>query len=469
MKIYLYGCGHRCDILLSLLQNTDIVVGGIIDSNPMQWGKRKGEYLIESPVKLLEESNFFVCITFFGENDYEPLWEELSVKYAIRKERVLSFHDVIRIVYSSYIFEPHISKETKRCKYIFAGAWNFGIGGVETWLCDTVEELVKRNDDIYMITNKNQIDLGCKNNHIIDYHIEKSCNFLMDDVRNSIKCLSNNMPCTVICSRADEILLAAYLLKKAFPDKIRIISVVHGAADGLIRDISSYREAIDYYLCVSQAVFSAISKMGISSDMCSMIKSPIKMQKVERRDYSECKDVPIRLGYVGRLEVFHKRADLLIELIKELEKQKVFYEFEIAGEGSFAPQIVEYLDNASIQGKVSYMGKIDRENIRAFWLKKDIAINVSDSEGRPISNIEAMLCGVVPVVTATAGIQEDVINERTGYLVDIGDCASMAKKIAYLEKNRSVLKTMGKNAIEKVACDIDVEEYTRCWIELLNS
>lgn len=70
----------------------------------------------------------------------------------------------------------------------------------------------------------------------------------------------------------------------------------------------------------------------------------------------------------------------------------------------------------------------------AFWQRQDVALNVSDNEGRPIANMEAMLNGAVPVVTETMGVLEDVHDGENGFMVPICDYVGMADKIEYLEK-----------------------------------
>jgi glycosyltransferase involved in cell wall biosynthesis len=122
----------------------------------------------------------------------------------------------------------------------------------------------------------------------------------------------------------------------------------------------------------------------------------------------------------------------------------------------------------NLSSKVNYLGLLDRKQISDFWKDKDISINVSDSEGRPISNIEAMLCGAVPVVTRTSGILDDVENGVTGYVVPLGDMDKMAEVIAYFDKNREMLKIIGGKAQDSMKKKNDINAYVNRWNEILD-
>ena len=469
MRVYLYGSGNRCKTLLELVGLSDVIISGIVDSNPDRCGAWINGYEIMNTDHIKNCTNEYVCVTFFGENDNEPIWDELIEKYNISENRVLSFHDLIRIIYQKMIATPMLSVNNSKCvKAIIAGAWIFGMGGVETWINETYSVLAQRNNNIYLLTREKQYigtHEGAKN--VINYYIKDSCNFKKNRVEITIRKLINMSPCVLICSRADEVLLSASLLHKAYPNSFRIIAVIHGACDGIIRDFYAYNEEIEKYLCVSTSIQKSLVGLGVRIERTEIITSPISRFFKKKRHYSLKKEKPVKIGYAGRIEVFHKRSDLLCLLIKKLEQLNVNYYFEIVGDGSFVPRLKQFIEENDLSEKINYKGLLDRKNIFDFWKDKDIAINVSDSEGRPISNIEAMICGTVPVVTSTAGILDDVINGVTGYTVDIGDMDSMACVIGFLAENRNNIKEIGKKAQESMRMKTDTQAYVKRWNEIL--
>ena len=470
MRLYLYGSGNRCKTLLEIIRKTDIEVVGIIDSDSKRWRDFIGDYEIMPPSQLNCYSDEYVCVTFFGEKDYEPVWDELMKTYLIPREMLLSYHDVVIGIYSKLIKIPKPSCSIGLLRNtIFDGAWEFGIGGVEAWLNDTIKNLSGHIDNLVFFTKEKQFNGDAYSKvEISDFCLKDSCNFKYDDIENSINHLMSYLPCTVVCSRVDEIMLAAYLIHSIYPDYLELITVVHGACDGMIRDVAAYCEGTKKYICVSKTIKKMMQCRGVENAKLMQITAPVNVDDNIQRTYSMDCSKPIRIGYAGRIEVFHKRSDLLIELINKLEQLEVNYVFEIVGEGSFSSQLKEYIHSNDLEGKVLYSGAISRGKILDFWYDKDISINVSDSEGRPISNIEAMCCGAVPVVTSTAGIIEDVQDGTTGFVVEVGDMEHMASVIKNLDKNRILLKEVGERARDYMIKEANAELYIAKWKEILS-
>ena len=78
-----------------------------------------------------------------------------------------------------------------------------------------------------------------------------------------------------------------------------------------------------------------------------------------------------------------------------------------------------------------------------------------------------MAVGVVPVVTNTSGVEDDIIDGENGFIVDIGDTETMAKRIHWLYSNRDKLYEFGSKAkmhVKQNRLKIDEEKF---WSDLL--
>lgn len=109
--------------------------------------------------------------------------------------------------------------------------------------------------------------------------------------------------------------------------------------------------------------------------------------------------------------------------------------------------------------KIHLLGQSDNKEMSKFWNKQDIAINTSDNEGRPLSNMEAMISGAVPVVTETMGCIEDVIDGVNGCAVPIGDYKLMAKKIEFLNINRDEFRRLSQNAEQIMREKVNMDKH----------
>lgn len=467
-KIYLYGSGRRCQILLDLIKNTDYQICGIVDGDAARWGQKVNGITIESPEVLEKYAFIYVCVTFYSSLEYEPVWDKMKSDYGISYDRQLSFHDVVLDIYQKRMNETGALICGER-KTFFDASWGLGPGGVESWLKDMIFWCDQAGwGHVYLLSSKGQENIKKVETHIYEFFYKDTMVFSPEYIQKGIDLLRENAPCTIVFSRVNELLVSACLLKKNHPEQYKIIMVDHGACDGMYRDILSYREMIDKYVCVSQGIRKRLISYGIQEQNVVSMTIPMMYENILQRTWSVNSSEPIRVGYAGRLEKFQKRMDIMIQLIEELEKRKINYRLEIAGTGSYYDKMNRFISEKKLKDHVSLVGWLTREKISAFWQKQDIALNVSDHEGRPIANMEAMLNGAVPVVTETIGILEDVHDGENGFVVPICDYACMADKIEYLGINRTVLPQMGKKAREEMIAKMDRDQYMNMWANILN-
>lgn len=93
--------------------------------------------------------------------------------------------------------------------------------------------------------------------------------------------------------------------------------------------------------------------------------------------------------------------------------------------------------------EVSFLGEISNEKVRQFYIsnKVDMFINVSDSEGTPVSIMEAMSMGIPAMGPCIGGIPE-LITVKSGYLLPekptIQEIAEGLERMLVLSKNKDV-------------------------------
>jgi glycosyltransferase involved in cell wall biosynthesis len=131
---------------------------------------------------------------------------------------------------------------------------------------------------------------------------------------------------------------------------------------------------------------------------------------------------------VARLDI-PKRVDLLIEAIKNLQNT----ELHIVGDGKLKIQLEKiYCDN------VFFHGEIDGFDDFASY---DLFALISDSEGLPLSALEAMSVGLPIVLSDVGGCYELI--DKNGMLV-INEADEIRKAIVNCLKNKEI---MGQNSL----------------------
>jgi glycosyltransferase involved in cell wall biosynthesis len=156
---------------------------------------------------------------------------------------------------------------------------------------------------------------------------------------------------------------------------------------------------------------------------------------------------PLRLIYLGRLAEEQKRVSRLARLARILEAHNANVTMTIVGEGPQSGQLREDLRGCRI---VAFHDAVPYDRVGAIFLESDVFVLLSDFEGLPLSLLEAMGSGVVPVVSDLASGISDVVQESRGFRIPVGDVERAASVIMELTADRRKLHEYSGAAAEFV-------------------
>jgi glycosyltransferase involved in cell wall biosynthesis len=115
-----------------------------------------------------------------------------------------------------------------------------------------------------------------------------------------------------------------------------------------------------------------------------------------------------------------------------------------------------------LEGEVLLRGFVD--NPFSWMARSSVFVLPSKWEGLPMALIEAMACGVTPVVTNCPGGSPEVLeNGRYGYLTPVGDPIAMAERIL-----QAIDGPFNPIQLRKRADDFSVERSVTGYLDLLN-
>ncbi len=182
----------------------------------------------------------------------------------------------------------------------------------------------------------------------------------------------------------------------------------------------------------------------------------------------------MNLTFIGRLNMFYKGLDVLIETIranKENLKQKNIH-IEIYGpeDGDDAKEIRRRIINYDIGDVVILHGPVFGEEKLKALHKADLFIQPSRSEGMPMGILEAMAYGVPVIVSPGTGFAELVDRNRCGFVCET-DAESIYKTILKAYDEKCNLRLLSKNAYETIknqfSWDIVANKTLNKYIELI--
>jgi glycosyltransferase involved in cell wall biosynthesis len=144
----------------------------------------------------------------------------------------------------------------------------------------------------------------------------------------------------------------------------------------------------------------------------------------------------------GRLTA-NKGVDVYLQAMAHLRESHPDLQHLVIGEGSqaFTRQLVELAQQLGLQDRVHFLGQ--RQDVRALFEAVDVVISSSVRESFGRTLLEAMACGVPLVATRSGGPEEILVDGDNGFLVEVGDAAAIAERVARLLDDRTLAQQIG--------------------------
>jgi len=119
---------------------------------------------------------------------------------------------------------------------------------------------------------------------------------------------------------------------------------------------------------------------------------------------------------------------------------------------------------------IHHLGFIDStDRQRLAYSASDLVVVPSREDNQPQVGLEAMACGVPVIAFDAGGIPEYVRDGETGCLVELGDEASLAKKISGLCDLESFRNRLGDAALAMVQKEFELSRQTQAYHDLYQS
>lgn len=465
MSYVIYGASGGGRKVYYTLKNTGLDIDFFVDGDCSKWGSCFEGKDVKNPEEIDKNKHLIIIASELSQEAIEEKLTNLGLyNNIIMKEEILLPH--LWEIETEYLSEEKVEINNEKSVFIeLLEGTPKGAGGIVSWSMNVASILLESN--IYariLATGKFPFPKGKEK---LFQEVETSYGTYWEDVIKLVGVMEKELPCVIILNKQMQMLYAAILLKRKYPEYVKIVSVVHSDAICLYKRSNIIQEYIDIFIGITGYIKNRLVQSNISKEKIAYKEMPIPDCFMKKRIYSENIN-KIKIGYAGRLEIMPKRADLLIELIKQLELEKIPYEFHIAGTGTYYNKIKEYLIQNSLEQKVILYGQLPREKMPVFWHNKDVFIAVSDKEGCCLSMMEAMAAGAVPVVTNFSVSNEYISVPGNGYVVTFGDMKMMAGVIGKLYINPDIIKEKSIACMEYMKLHCSYNSYTDFLLNLIN-
>jgi colanic acid/amylovoran biosynthesis glycosyltransferase len=166
-------------------------------------------------------------------------------------------------------------------------------------------------------------------------------------------------------------------------------------------------------------------------------------------------DRPVRLLTVARV-VEKKGIEFSIRAVAQLLSEGYRLQYEIVGDGPLRGSLSNLARELGAENDITFTGARDSGYVRQRMDQCDLFMLASvtaadgDTEGAPVSLLEAQACGVPVISTHHAGIPEIVADGMSGLLVPERDVPALAGAMRRLLDNPALWPEMGRQGREFV-------------------
>ena len=175
---------------------------------------------------------------------------------------------------------------------------------------------------------------------------------------------------------------------------------------------------------------------------------------------------PNLINVLGRLDIFQKRHDILIEAFALFLKRYPSFTLVFYGDGPDKEKMVQQIRKLGIENNVIFAG-ITNKPLEVMKTSK-MYILTSDFEGIPNSLIEAMSIGLPCIATdcRPGGARLLIDNEKNGFIVPQGDADAIADKMKWFMQHPNEADKMGLEGT-KIKNTFSEEIITNQWEDYL--
>ena len=221
----------------------------------------------------------------------------------------------------------------------------------------------------------------------------------------------------------------------------------------------------DRYVVLSKSYINLFSKrFDIEKKRIISINNPIPFDSHYEFDIgSKEKMVLIVTRFVEKI----KNIKASIRIWKQIEEWGYDgWNLVIAGYGKDEEEIKNYANILGLKS-CSFIGKL--EDPTSYYKKSAVLMMTSNCEGYPMTIIEAMQFGCVPIAFNNYSSLKDIINNNiNGIIVPSKKEGCFSKKLFKLMNNNSFRISLALNAVESSKFN-SIENIGQCWIKLFDT
>ncbi len=250
-------------------------------------------------------------------------------------------------------------------------------------------------------------------------------------------------------------------------DLIAVIAARLGGAKAVITRPVMIEDQIDRS-SRSLALFDAVDRrltlpgsaavVAVSRDGLRRLRERMSPEKVclihngvrafpTRQFASAAERRPANIGMVGHLLSYKGWFDFF-DVAACLTREGVEAVWHVVGEGPERQALEAYAAKLGLADRTRFHGLL--QDVSPVLLSLDLFLFTSHREGLSVAVLEAMSVGLPIVATEVAGIRDQVVDNENGFVLPVGDIATMAAKVRNILDDDDLRRAMSLRSRERM-------------------
>ena len=269
--------------------------------------------------------------------------------------------------------------------------------------------------------------------------------------------------------------LSAYLTKKRYGLKVKIVSHIHNCypwleGNGVHKRIDRFiRPKYDFNIACGQIVYDYYEQNALyfnpnktcilsnAIDTSHLGATPQHQIDEIRKEFNIPSDQTI-IGYIGRLSE-QKGMIPFIQVLKNYKSQFENCKFLIVGSGEQEDEIKKLINEVGLGDLFIFTGF--QANVYPFYQLIDIFFLPSLYEGLPMVLLEAVGSGVPTISMNVGSISEVIINEETGILIESEQRIEFIEQLIHLKDHPESCQKLADAGMKHVNQKFSLADYNQ--------
>lgn len=256
-------------------------------------------------------------------------------------------------------------------------------------------------------------------------------------------------------------------LFRYLPAGIFRVAMIHDHYAPLYDELPVYRPYYDHVVAVAANIEAHINE-HYPEKPCTYLRHGVFLNPPEKIRTTNA-DGPLKIIYFGRLEHTAKRVRIFPQIYSELKRAKIPFKWTIHGTGPDEPFLREQLARAERSGEVVFSKPVPHDQLGEIVRQHDIYLLASVHEAGPLTLLEAMGYGLVPVCADIPCLLQEVIAPNNGFKIKPDDTAAYSSAISQLHHDRAKLEAFSKAARFTVETGFSELAMARRYLEFIKT